>query len=98
MQCENPSLHANLLAYRNHNQNFTAVQISELLLETAKQFEDFIVELFGIYQDKQTSRQQNHLHNSIFEFKKCFVLRRARRSLTRKIPKTKKEPLESFAH
>lgn len=81
------SLHDELLAYRNEAKTFTPLQISELLLTCAPVLEKFIADLFGIQEPLNASRR----HDSIFEFKKWLVLRRARRRLT------KKEPLESFA-
>jgi NADPH-dependent glutamate synthase beta subunit-like oxidoreductase/NAD(P)H-flavin reductase len=76
-----PSLHDELTQYRLDPKAFTP---SELLLACAPVLDEFIADLFGI---TQASTQQPPL----FEFKKWFVLRRARRRLK------KKEPLESFA-
>jgi NADPH-dependent glutamate synthase beta subunit-like oxidoreductase/NAD(P)H-flavin reductase len=86
-----PSLHTELLAYRDQSQTFTPVQISELLLACAKVLDEFIADLFSLHEALEASRQQTRQHDPIFEFKKWFVLRRARRRLS------KKEPPESFA-
>jgi len=72
----NPALHTDLLSYRNAAQTFTPRQKSELLIACAKVLETFL---------------QFRQHDPVFAFKKWFVLRRARRRLS------KKEPLESFA-
>lgn len=88
---QNPSRHAELLAYRHQTQTFTPVQISELLLASAKLLEEFLADLFGLHEPLTNAHQQTNQHSPIFEFKKWLVLRRARRRLT------KKESLESFA-
>ncbi len=87
----NAVLYSDLLAYRHQNQNFTPVQISELLLECAKVLEQFIAHFFNIQKPLAIQCQETRQHDSIFVFKKWFVLRRARRRLA------KKEPLEGFA-
>ncbi|RKZ88115.1 MAG: pyridine nucleotide-disulfide oxidoreductase [Candidatus Parabeggiatoa sp. nov. 3] len=87
----NPALHTDLLSYRNAAQTFTPRQKSELLIACAKVLETFLADLFGIRQALQTTAQQFRQHDPVFAFKKWFVLRRARRRLS------KKEPLESFA-
>lgn len=86
----NPSLHAELLAYRTQSQTFTPVQISELLLACAKILEEFIADLFSLHEALEASRQQTRQHDPIFEFKKWFVLRRARRRLSQKEPRRQK--------
>ncbi len=88
---QNPSLHTKLLAYRFGTQTVTPIQISELLLVCAPVLEEFMADLFGIHEALEASRQQTRQHDPIFEFKKWFVLRRARRRLM------KTESLESFA-
>jgi len=87
----NPALHTDLLSYRNAAQTLTPIQKSEFLIACAKVLEEFIADLFGIHQALQTAEQQFRQHDPIFAFKKWFVLRRARRRLS------KKEALESFA-
>jgi NADPH-dependent glutamate synthase beta subunit-like oxidoreductase/NAD(P)H-flavin reductase len=86
----NPSLHAELLAYRNEAQTQSSPQTSKLLLDCALILEAFIADLFDISEVVEKSCQQDRQHEAIFEFKKWFVLRRAKRRLK------KKEPLESF--
>jgi NADPH-dependent glutamate synthase beta subunit-like oxidoreductase/NAD(P)H-flavin reductase len=84
LQSTEPSLHEGLSQYRTDPKTFTPIQISELLLACAPVLDEFIANMFGI-------AQASRLHEPIFEFKKWFVLRRARRRLM------KKEPLETFA-
>lgn len=82
--------HRQLLAYRN-NEYLGAIEISELLLDCAPLFESMIAELFSVTTEVESLKQQTISHDPVFNFKKLFVLRRARRRLL------KKETLESFA-
>jgi NADPH-dependent glutamate synthase beta subunit-like oxidoreductase/NAD(P)H-flavin reductase len=90
LNAKNSARYIDLLAYRHEKQTFTAVELSELLIDCAKVLEAFLVEFFDISKEMQSSRQQANVHNPIFEFKKWFVLRRARRRLK------KTESLENF--
>jgi len=88
---QDASLHQKLLAYRQNEQVFSAIEISELLIACAPILEDFIESLFGISEAVKAVYHQTRQHQPIFEFKKWFVLRWARRRLK------KQETLESFA-
>ncbi|MDM8557413.1 FAD-dependent oxidoreductase [Candidatus Parabeggiatoa sp. HSG14] len=86
-----PSLRDDLLTYRSESQTQSPLQTSKLLLACAPILETFIADLFDIDEPLNESHQQVSQYVLIFEFKKWFVLRRAKRRLA------KKEPLESFA-
>jgi len=83
-----PQQHQALLHYRHQTQTFTPLQISELLLACAPILETFIVELFGIKKELEDHQHAQRGENPIFDFKKWFVQRRARRRLkkTAEIP------------
>jgi NADPH-dependent glutamate synthase beta subunit-like oxidoreductase len=87
----NSTLHSDLLNYRKGTHTFTPIEKSELLIGCAKVLERFLGDLFDITQPLHTTTQQFREHDPVFAFKKWFVLRRARRRLT------KKENLESFS-
>jgi len=80
-----------LLAYRQGQANMTPLQVSELLLSCAPVLEEVIGEEFGIAVELRQSRAAIHAHEPVFEFKKQFVQKRARKLISRK------ESLESFA-
>lgn len=84
------AIHAKLLAYRHAQHTFTPPQVSELLLACAPVLEQFIAQLFNIETALAASRQATCMHTPIFEFKKWFVQRRARRRLSQT------EAIESF--
>ncbi len=80
-----------LLAYRRGDHGYTTLQISELLLACGPVLEAFVGELFGIEDALGLTREATVTHNPVFEFKKHFVQRRARKRLL------KKEEFENFA-
>jgi NADPH-dependent glutamate synthase beta subunit-like oxidoreductase/NAD(P)H-flavin reductase len=88
---QDTSLYEKLLAYRQNEQTFSPIEMSKLLIACAPILEDFIEDLFGICEAVKAVYHQTRQHQPIFEFKKWFVLRWARRRLK------KKETLESFA-
>jgi NADPH-dependent glutamate synthase beta subunit-like oxidoreductase/NAD(P)H-flavin reductase len=90
LRAHDTKLHDSLLAYRREDHGLTPVQVSELLLSCAPLLEDFLAGLFGIEPELAQSRAQTLAHDPVFDFKKQFVLRRARRRLS------KKEEFESF--
>jgi NADPH-dependent glutamate synthase beta subunit-like oxidoreductase/NAD(P)H-flavin reductase len=91
LQKQDSALHERLLAYRRGDHGFTPVEISTLLIDCAPALEQLVGELFGIEKALHDLRDATLAHDPVFEFKKYFVQRRARRRLLRK------EALESFA-
>ena len=91
LQAQNPGLHDQLLAYREQRSELTLAQQSDMLIGCGPLLEAFIAELFGIEDAAEQLQARNLSHDPIFQFKKLFVLRRARRRLL------KKEPLAPFA-
>jgi NADPH-dependent glutamate synthase beta subunit-like oxidoreductase/NAD(P)H-flavin reductase len=91
LQQFNPKLADNLRLYRQ-GQPFTPEQISELLLDCAPILEQFIAQLFEIQKDINDLKRDFLANSPIQTFKKWFVLRRARRRLS------KPETLDSFEH
>src|SRR5687768_5533273 len=85
------ALHEQLLAYRRGDHGFTPVQLSELLIACGPVLEQLVGELFGIEDALRITHDATVAHDPVFEFKKLFVLRRARRRLIRK------EEIENFA-
>ncbi|MGA7800801.1 MAG: FAD-dependent oxidoreductase [Gammaproteobacteria bacterium] len=86
-----PAWHQALLDYRGGERGFSATEVSELLLGCAPVLEAFIAELFGIEGELEESTRATLAHDPVFDFKKQYVQRRARR--LRVDPKT----LEPFA-
>jgi NADPH-dependent glutamate synthase beta subunit-like oxidoreductase/NAD(P)H-flavin reductase len=91
LQQFNPKLVDNLHLYRQ-GQHFTPEQISELLLDCAPILEQFIAQLFEIQRDINNVKRDFLANSPVQTFKKWFVLRRARRRLS------KPETLDSFEH
>ena len=71
------TLHCQLLAYREGS----TATVSQLILAVAPLLEKFIADFFAIGDSLATSRQQSHQYDYLLEFKKNFVLRRAKRRL-----------------
>lgn len=78
---ENPLLHDNLLAYRHAKKSFTPLEVSELLLSVAPHLEQFLIRLFGIEEAAAIAEIRTTSNNPISEFKKYYVLRRAKKLL-----------------
>ncbi|MCL5669124.1 MAG: pyridine nucleotide-disulfide oxidoreductase, partial [Gammaproteobacteria bacterium] len=76
-----PALHDSLLAYRADAKQLNALQTSALLLECAPVLETFIAGLFSIQAELEQSTAQTLAHAAVLEFKKEFVLKRAKRRL-----------------
>ncbi len=86
-----PMRQEQLLAYRGGDHGFTPLQVSELLLACGPVLEDIVAELFGIQPPLALTHDATVAHTPVFEFKKQFVQRRARKRVL------KKEAIESFA-
>ncbi len=78
-----PELHEKLLAYRSASNAFSTLETSELLITCAKILEDFLASLFQIEERVAISQAQTTSLNPISTFKKYFVLRRAKKELTK---------------
>ncbi|RDI42858.1 FAD-dependent oxidoreductase [Aquicella lusitana] len=78
-----PDLHDKLLAYRNRTSTLSAIEISELLISCATVLENFLASLFDIEEAVAISQAKTTSHNPISAFKKYFVLRRAKKELSR---------------
>ncbi len=76
-----PALHQQLLDYRLDVTVLSQKQVSQLLLAIAPFVELFIAELFEIQAAVEQANQEALKHHPVFEFKKWFVQRRARRRL-----------------
>lgn len=77
----NPSLLADLLAYRDDSREFSAIEVSELLLNVAPILEDFLIHLFNIEKAALKTQTKTLGQNPVSVFKKFFVLRRAKKEL-----------------
>ena len=80
---KNPDLHAKLLVYRTPNNSLTQLETSELLITCGTILETFIAELFGIEEAVAISQATTTALNPLSTFKKYFVLRRAKKEVTR---------------
>lgn len=77
-----PACHANLLKYRNRTADFSALEVSELLLAVAPILEDFIASLFHVEEEVALAQARTTSHNPLATFKKFYVLRRAKKAAT----------------
>lgn len=75
-----PTLQEKIIAYREDT-SFSALEISELLIETAKYLETFLIYLFKIEEAASIAQAKTLSHNPISAFKNYFVLRRAKKLL-----------------
>ena len=76
-----PEIYNDLLAYRQETKDFAPIALSELLLAVAPVLEVFLIELFGIEEAAAIAEIRTTSENPISEFKKYFVLRRAKKLL-----------------
>lgn len=83
LKARDTSLHQRLLAYREQHAELTPIEISDLIIETAKILEIFLAELFSIEEALAISQIKTTDLNPISQFKKYFVLRRAKKELNR---------------
>ncbi|OUD12459.1 pyridine nucleotide-disulfide oxidoreductase [Thioflexithrix psekupsensis] len=81
---QRPDLAEQTHCMRQSSAAFSAIEISQWLLDCAPYLEQFIAQFFGIASELQ--KQQHHIteQQPIAAFKKTFVLRRARRRLHQK--------------
>lgn len=91
LQKTDTNLKETLLAYRNGSREFSDQEISELLISGGRELESFVGQLFGITAELDTLRNETTADDPIFQFKKNYVLRKARRRLL------KNDVEESFA-
>jgi hypothetical protein len=80
----NASWSDRLLNYRHGNHPLSPLDLSELLLACAPVLEAFLAELFNLQTALETSRQNTLSQQAVFDFKKWFVLRRAKRRIREK--------------
>jgi NADPH-dependent glutamate synthase beta subunit-like oxidoreductase len=76
---QRPDLATILIAYRQAENNLTALAISEFLLEVAPIVEEFVIKLFNINDAALLLRAQTIQHNPVALFKKNFMLRRLKK-------------------
>ncbi|MCV6636112.1 FAD-dependent oxidoreductase [Candidatus Albibeggiatoa sp. nov. NOAA] len=91
-----PELKQKLLAYRQQTQDFSPLEISELLIACAPTLEQFLAQLFDIEFELAQLKGEIEANNPILQFKKWFVLRRARRRLNKKDELTSFEQLDKW--
>jgi len=91
LQKTNASLKEELLAYRDGSREFSNQETSELLIKCGRELETFIGALFRVSRELQALREETTTYDPIFQFKKNYVLRKARRRLL------KNDVEESFA-
>ncbi len=72
-----------LLAYRNETSTLSLIAISELLIRVATYLETFLANLFNIQAALEQSSALTVANNPLSAFKKYFVLKRAKKDLTK---------------
>ena len=80
-----------LLAYRQHTSTLSLIETSEMLIRIATYLETFLANLFGIQAALSISSVLTVANNPLAVFKKYFILKRAKKDLS------KSAPLASFA-
>lgn len=78
-----PDLQKKLKAYREQSIPFSALEISDLLLACAPILENFLIELFDIEEEAAIVQAQTLLNNPLSAFKKYFILRHAKKLLSK---------------
>lgn len=79
----NPDWHTQLLAYRQSEPSVVTEAISQLLIDCAVVLESFIVQLFAIEEEAARLQALTLSHQPIFAFKTYYVMKQARRALTK---------------
>ena len=83
LQQKSTALHTQLLAYRQDASSLTTIETSELLISCAVHLEVFLARLFRIEEAVSIRQIQTTANNPLAVFKKYYVLRRAKKELTR---------------
>lgn len=83
LQGEDSLLYEKLIAYREPSFALVGIEVSEFLIALSLILQRFLANLFHIEEALAVSQIQTTLHNPIAAFKKYFVLRRARKDLSR---------------
>jgi NADPH-dependent glutamate synthase beta subunit-like oxidoreductase/NAD(P)H-flavin reductase len=78
---KNPTLHHDLIAYRQEFQLFDPIKISELLISCAQFLDEFLAKFFGIEEAAAALSILTLENNPVATFKKFYVLRRAKKLL-----------------
>ncbi|MFZ2314909.1 MAG: FAD-dependent oxidoreductase [Gammaproteobacteria bacterium] len=79
----NADWHEQLLAYRSGHSALNAIETSELLINCGMVLDTFIAQLFQIEEAIAIAQAKTISNNPISTFKKYFVLRRAKKELTK---------------
>lgn len=83
LKAQDEEAHSKLITYRHANHSFTSLEVSELLIQCAIFLEKFLASLFNIQEAVSISQTKSTSHNPISIFKKYFILRRAKKELSR---------------
>jgi len=83
LRAHHPQWHEQLLAYRRNPQFTTPEAVSQLLIDCAMVLETFIAQLFNIEEQTARLQAQTLSHQPIFAFKAYYVMRHARRRLSK---------------
>ncbi len=83
LEQQDPVTLTSLLDYRHEKRPFTTLEISELLLAVAKPFETFLIALFAIEEEAALLQAKTLAYHPISAFKHYFVLRRAKKHVSR---------------
>lgn len=83
LQTQHPELHGKLLSYREQNSQLNAIEISELLIACGIFLEHFLADLFNIEEAVAISQAKTTAFNPLSAFKKYFILRRAKKELSK---------------
>lgn len=80
---QDPALQESLIAYRLNLRPFAEKEVGAILIECARHLETFIGDLFNIQEAVKTAQFEILANDPIFLFKQWYVLREAKRKLSK---------------
>ena len=75
-------LHAQLLAYR-HSDWGRGPELSDFIIRTAVLLDEFLVDLYSIHDEAKRLEQEIKSHDPVFSFKQSYVIKKAKRLLSK---------------
>lgn len=83
LEIHDAAIHHQLIHYREYSQQFSAIQVSQLLMDCATHLETFLADFFDIHSEVLGLSSSVRHHDPIFHFKEWFVIKQARRKVSK---------------
>lgn len=80
---QHPTWHEKLSSYRQASHTLSTLEISDLLINCAKYLEEFLATYFDIEEAVAIAQTKTLSHDPVFIFKKYFILRKAKKDLSK---------------